>query len=67
MVNPSREDHAVQVRNFARDSVMFCHWVPGPGNPVVADIKIDLTLLANRKRRVARPKADHGLFVPHKR
>ena len=29
-------------------SVMFCHLVPGPGNPVVTNIKIELTLLVNR-------------------
>ena len=29
--------------------MMPCHQVPGPRNPAAADIRIDLTLLANRK------------------
>lgn len=31
-------------------NVIFCHWVPGPENPVVTDIKMDLTPLAHRTR-----------------
>ena len=32
---------------FLETNAMFCHWVPRPQNPMMADMKTDLTLLTN--------------------